>query len=145
MLSFHCTLNYTPTRLAPDIARNYCANRCITGNQLPCNHHPHHGNTWDSGIFLTIYMIRNRKSKHGSPHALWIVVCLVMIITPTLATTYYIPTISGEDYMIDGMKWLGENGDHTEYVVGYQLRPLEIYTNMTWNSMFNPGKRCGNF
>ncbi len=38
----------------------------------------------------------------------WVIVLLAVIITPTVATTYYLPKISGEDYINDGMKWLSE-------------------------------------
>ena len=69
----------------------------------------------------------------------------MMIITPTLAMTYYNPTLSGEDYVIGGMKWLGENGDHTEYVAGYQLRPLAIYTNMTRTCTYNRVSDCSRY
>lgn len=71
------------------------------------------------------------KIKTQISSALWVVVCLTIIITPTLTATYYNPKISGEDYVIGGLKWLGENGDNTERVVGYQLRPLSLYTNMS--------------
>lgn len=61
----------------------------------------------------------------------WVLVLMAIIITPILATTYYMPRISGEDYVIDGMKWLGNTGDLNEKVVGYGYRPVPIYTNMT--------------
>ena len=54
-----------------------------------------------------------------------------MIISPTIASVYYKPTLSGEDYMIGGLKWLGENGDHSENVMGYGLRTVPVYTNMS--------------
>jgi hypothetical protein len=62
---------------------------------------------------------------------LWVVVCLGMILVPTLAMTYYVPTLSGENYVIGGVKWLDANGDHSENVAGYNLRPLTMYSNMT--------------
>jgi hypothetical protein len=71
------------------------------------------------------------KVKTQISSALWVVVCLVIIITPALTATYYNPKISGEDYVIGGLKWLGENGDQNERVVGYQLRPLALYANMS--------------
>jgi len=73
---------------------------------------------------------RPSKIKTWLISVIWVVVCLVIIITPTLATLYYLPTISGENYVIGGMKWLGENGDLNEKVVGYTLRTVPIYTNM---------------
>jgi hypothetical protein len=70
------------------------------------------------------------KIKTRISSVCWVVVCLVIIITPSLATTYYDPAISGEDYVITGLKWLGENGDHSEKVVGWLLRPVGLYTQM---------------
>jgi hypothetical protein len=61
----------------------------------------------------------------------WIIVLVGVIIPPILATTYYLPTVAGEDYVINGMKWLGNTGDLREKVVGYGYRPVPIYTNMT--------------
>lgn len=71
------------------------------------------------------------KIKTRITSVLWIVVCLMMIITPILVTSYYLPIISGEDYAIEGLKWLGEKGDRTENVVGWGFRPVPVYTNMT--------------
>ena len=61
----------------------------------------------------------------------WIFILLTIIITPMVATNYYLPKISGEDYVIEGMKWLGETGDSGEKVVGYGYRTAPIFTNMT--------------
>jgi hypothetical protein len=61
----------------------------------------------------------------------WILVLLVIIITPIMATTYYLPKIAGEDYIIDGMRWLSESGNTEEKVVGYGYRTVPIFTNMT--------------
>jgi hypothetical protein len=61
----------------------------------------------------------------------WILVLLAIIIPPTLATTYYLPTISGEDYIIEGMQWLGNTGDLHEKVIGYGYRFITTYTNMS--------------
>jgi hypothetical protein len=61
----------------------------------------------------------------------WVLILLAVIITPTLATTYYLPKISGEGYIVNGMKWLGETGNLHEKVVGYGYRMVPIYTNMT--------------
>lgn len=85
------------------------------------------------GFWRIVDYLNDPKSKiktHVSS-AIWIVVCLIIIITPILSTTYYLPIIAGEDYTINGMKWLGENGDHSHNVVGLGLRTVPIYTNMT--------------
>ncbi len=62
---------------------------------------------------------------------LWGIVLSAIIITPIVATTYYSPKIAGEDYINDGMKWLGETGDLNGKVIGYGYRTVPIYTNMT--------------
>jgi len=59
----------------------------------------------------------------------WVVLLSAIIITPTVATAYYLPKISGENYVIDGMKWVGGIGDDKEKVVGYGYRTVPIYTN----------------
>lgn len=61
----------------------------------------------------------------------WLLVLLTFIITPILATTYYSPKIAGEDYINDGMKWLGDTGDLNAKVSGYGYRTVPIYTNMS--------------
>jgi hypothetical protein len=61
----------------------------------------------------------------------WLLVLLSVIITPILATTYYSPKIAGEDYINDGMKWLGDTGDLNAKVSGYGYRTVPIYTNMS--------------
>jgi hypothetical protein len=74
--------------------------------------------------------IENSRKKFISL-TVWILVLLAIILPPTLATTYYLPTISGEDYVINGMKWLGNTGDLHEKAVGYGYRMVPIYTNMS--------------
>jgi len=61
----------------------------------------------------------------------WIVLLLAVIMTPTLITTYYLPKISGENYIIEGMQWLGNNGEISEKVIGYGYRTVPVFTNMT--------------
>ena len=61
----------------------------------------------------------------------WVLVLSVVIITPVFATNYYLPKISGEDYVIDGMKWLGDSGNVQGKVAGYGYRTVATYTNMT--------------
>ena len=62
---------------------------------------------------LGFWHLLNYLQEHQStirswvPQAFWIGVCLVIVITPTLATTYYDPTISGEDYVIVGTGMAG--------------------------------------
>lgn len=68
----------------------------------------------------------------------WALVLLAIIIPPSLATTYYLPKIAGENYIINGMKWLGGSGDPQEKVIGYGYRTVPIYTNMS-----GPGLKAG--
>jgi hypothetical protein len=68
------------------------------------------------------------------PHiisAFWVLLLCMFILIPSVATTYYLPKIAGEDYIINGMKWLGSNGDSQAAVVGYGYRTTPIYTNMS--------------
>ncbi len=73
----------------------------------------------------------NYSLKKLITFVVWVIVLLAVIITPTIATTYYLPKLSGENYVIDGMKWLGETGNLQEKVVGYGYRTVPIYTNMS--------------
>lgn len=81
--------------------------------------------------YLHDHPIRHKKIVSG---IIWFLVLSVVIITPTLATTYYLPRIAGENYIIDGMKWLGQTGSPEEKVAGYGYRTVPIYTNMTDSS-----------
>jgi hypothetical protein len=85
------------------------------------------------GLWAIFSYIETRKQSQQKIITLmvWIIILLAIIVPPTLATTYYLPKISGENYVVDGMKWLGENGENNEKVVGYGLKTVPIYTNMT--------------
>lgn len=85
------------------------------------------------GFWHILDYLQNSPSKINMriSSALWIVVCLGMILVPTLAMTYYVPALSGEDYVIGGLRWLDQNGDHSENVAGPGLRPLATYTNIS--------------
>jgi hypothetical protein len=85
------------------------------------------------GFFAVISYLDSLKYTHKNLISLtvWVLVLLAIIIPPTLATTYYLPKIAGEDYVIDGMKWLGSSGDSNEIVSGYGYRTTAIYTNMS--------------
>jgi hypothetical protein len=84
--------------------------------------------------YLKSYISTKYPARQVFSSMLWIVMLLVVIMTPALATTYYLPRISGEDYIIDGMQWLGENANATEKVIGYGYRTVPIYTNMVDSS-----------
>jgi hypothetical protein len=74
------------------------------------------------------------KYKKAIISTVWITVLVSAIVIPTLSTTYYLPKIAGEDYIIDGMTWLGHIGDYHDKVAGYGYRTVPIYTNMTDSS-----------
>jgi hypothetical protein len=74
--------------------------------------------------------LKNVK-KNLIQFTVWVLVLSAIIITPVIATTYYLPKISGEDYVIDGMKWLGDAGDLQAGVANYGYRTVAIYTDMT--------------
>jgi len=65
----------------------------------------------------------------------WFIVLSAVILTPALGTTYYLPKIAGEDYSVNGMIWLGENGKVHEKVIGYGIRTVPIFTNMSGPSV----------
>ena len=85
------------------------------------------------GFWVIISYLDTLKhpQKNLISFVVWVVVLLAVIITPALVTTYYLPTISGDDHIIEGMQWLGNNGELSEKVSGYGLRTVPIYTNMT--------------
>ena len=72
--------------------------------------------------------------KHIMTGTIWVLVLSSVIIIPTMATTYYLPKIAGENYIIGGMKWLGQTGNFQDKVAGYGYRTVPIYTNMTDSS-----------
>jgi hypothetical protein len=84
------------------------------------------------GFFQIIsYLDTHHPQKKMISSIVWIVMLLTVIMTPVLITTYYLPKIAGEDYIIEGMRWLGGNGDVSGTVIGYGYRTVPIYTNMT--------------
>lgn len=85
------------------------------------------------GFFELVRRLKESKNAHKKliSFTVWGLVLSSMIITPAIATTYYLPKIAGEDYVIDGMKWLGQIGNSHDSVAGYGYRPVPIYTNMT--------------
>ncbi|MFZ0005598.1 MAG: hypothetical protein WAK45_06915 [Methanoregula sp.] len=73
---------------------------------------------------------RNPQNKKAT-FIVWLVVLLTVILTASLATSYYLPQVAGEDYVVNGMQWLSQQGNPSDVVVGYGLRQVPIYTNMT--------------
>ena len=85
------------------------------------------------GFFELVRRLKESRNAHKKliSFTVWGLVLSSMIITPAIATTYYLPKIAGEDYVIDGMKWLGQIGNSHDSVAGYGYRTVPIYTNMT--------------
>ncbi|MDG6249479.1 carboxypeptidase regulatory-like domain-containing protein [Methanocalculus sp.] len=89
-----------------------------------------------AAVFGTDYLIswfkktREKESRTGE----WILgIMLVLlfasfIVIPALGTSYYQPRTTGEDHVIDGMKWLSNIGNFDEGVSGYGLRTTPIFT-----------------
>jgi hypothetical protein len=84
------------------------------------------------GLLWIISRVNSMKSPHKSRiiFVVWFIVLSVVILTPALGTTYYLPRIAGEDYSVNGMKWLGDQGHVHEKVEGYGIRTVSIYTGM---------------
>lgn len=81
------------------------------------------------GLWYIIPAIHARIKRHrGVIPLLYIVLFSVIIITPVIGNGYYLPSISGEDYIIEGMHWLSETGTANEKVVGYGYRTVPVYT-----------------
>ena len=106
------------------------ATGALQGNQFPGCYYPYNGNTWVMcGFFPHLKKIKN-PYKTPLTFMVWFIVLSAVILTPAVGTTYYLPKIAGEDYSINGMRWLGENGQIHEKVIGYGYRTVPVFTNM---------------
>lgn len=85
------------------------------------------------GLIFTLSYLKKMKNPYRTQitFIVWFCVLSVVILTPVLGSTYYLPKIAGEDYSINGMKWLGQNGQIHEKVVGYGVRTVPVFTNMS--------------
>jgi hypothetical protein len=85
------------------------------------------------GFIWLISYLKKMKNPYRTPVTffVWIFVLSAVILTPAISTTYYLPKIAGEDNSINGMKWLGENGQIYEKVTGYGIRTVPVFTNMS--------------
>jgi hypothetical protein len=81
------------------------------------------------GLWYIIPAIKN-KTKYSRTliGLLCIVIFTVVIVTPVFGNGYYLPSISGDDYIVDGMQWLSGTGNENEKVVGYGYRTVPVYT-----------------
>jgi len=73
---------------------------------------------------------RVKDSRKGACvlQVIFILLFLSFIIIPAIGNCYYQPKVSGDDYVVDGMKWLSGIGRSNEGVVGYGLRMTPIFT-----------------
>lgn len=78
------------------------------------------------------YIIKLLKEKYRNANALiafiFILLFSIIIITPVIGNGYYLPSISGDDYIIEGMEWLSGTGNQNEKVLGYGYRTVPVYT-----------------
>jgi len=79
---------------------------------------------------ITSYMSTKHPQKKVISSLVWIAMLIAVMMTPVFITTYYLPKISGEDYIIEGMQWLWGNGDTAEKVIGYGYRTVPTDTGM---------------
>ena len=84
------------------------------------------------GLWWVLSKIHNLKTPYKTHFTfiVWFIVLCSMILAPTLGNTYYSPKIAGEDYIINGMTWLSENGDLNEKVTGFGYRSVPVFTRM---------------
>jgi len=81
------------------------------------------------GLWYIIPLIQAKIKKHRAVIPLiYIVLFSMFILTPVIGNGYYLPSISGEDYIVDGMHWLSGTGTENEKVVGYGYRTVPVYT-----------------
>jgi hypothetical protein len=85
------------------------------------------------GFWWALSYLDAKKTQYKTQISfiIWLIILSAIILTPALGTTYYLPKIAGEDYTINGMTWLGNNGNVHEKVVGYGYRTVPIFTNMS--------------
>jgi|WetSurMetagenome_2_1015567.scaffolds.fasta_scaffold00245_7 hypothetical protein len=85
------------------------------------------------GFWWALSYLKEKKIQYKNQivFIIWLIILTAIILTPALGTTYYLPKIAGEDYAINGMKWLGDNGNVHEKVVGYGYRTVPVFTNMS--------------
>lgn len=76
-------------------------------------------------IPVAIQKIRNSKAALTF---LFVLIFSVIIVTPVIGNAYYLPSISGDDYIIEGMQWLSGTGNPNEKVAAYGYRTVPVYT-----------------
>lgn len=81
------------------------------------------------GLWYITPIIKD-KIKHSRAliTILYVIIFTVIIVTPVVGNGYYLPSISGDDYIIEGMQWLSGTGSPNEKVAGYGYRTVPVYT-----------------
>lgn len=51
-----------------------------------------------------------------------------MMVIPIIGNIYYQPTLSGSDYLTEGMRWLSSVGNSNEGCTGYGYKMIDTYT-----------------
>lgn len=81
------------------------------------------------GIWYIIKILCDKyKNANAMLAFLFILLFSIFIVTPVIGNGYYLPSISGDDYIIEGMQWLSGTGDEYEKVVGSGYRTVSVYT-----------------
>ncbi len=81
------------------------------------------------GLWYIIPIIKEKmKNSRALITLLYVLIFTVIIVTPVVGNGYYLPSISGEDYIVEGMEWLSGTGNPNEKVVGYGYRTVPVYT-----------------
>lgn len=80
------------------------------------------------GLWYVLQIVREKFANYNALIAfILILIFSSIIITPIIANGYYQPSISGDDYIIEGMQWLSGTGKQNEKVVGYGYRTFPVY------------------
>ncbi|GAB7016045.1 peptidase associated/transthyretin-like domain-containing protein [Methanogenium cariaci] len=81
------------------------------------------------GLWYIVQVLKTKlKDSKLAITILFAFIFSVIIITPVIGNGYYLPSISGDDYIIEGMQWLSDTGDPNEKVAGYGYRTVPVYT-----------------
>ncbi len=81
------------------------------------------------GLWYIIQVVKVKvKNSRVTITLIYLLIFSVIIVTPVIGNGYYLPSISGDDHIIEGMQWLSGTGNQNEKVVGYGYRTVPVYT-----------------
>ncbi|WP_165076730.1 hypothetical protein [Methanogenium sp. MK-MG] len=81
------------------------------------------------GLWYIVQVLKTKlKNSKMAITILFVFIFSVIIVTPVIGNGYYLPSISGDDYIIEGMQWLSGTGNQNEKVAGYGYRTVPVYT-----------------